>query len=173
MFSVFVDIGGDIRPNSGDKEQTIVRLFGGNPDAWAAFDPATVMTKHGPYTGVSALFEIPGNPNDTSLAGAEVPDEAGNPEGQDLAAKSLCALGGAIGIRCAVAAQPGKHDWPFAAQCAACSVARRDSISGFVHPDRRPTEGARHREVMARPWRLHHRIARERSCRRKSHRPLR
>ena len=50
MFSAFEDIAGDIGPNSGNKDQTIARLFGGNADAWAAFDPTTVITKHGPYT---------------------------------------------------------------------------------------------------------------------------
>jgi hypothetical protein len=33
-----------------------------------------------------------------------------------LAAESLCALGRANGIDCAVITQPGKHDWPFAGQ---------------------------------------------------------
>ena len=48
MFSAFEDIAGDIGPNSGTKDQTIARLFGGNADAWAAFDPTTVITRHGP-----------------------------------------------------------------------------------------------------------------------------
>lgn len=111
MFSAFVDIAGDIGPNSGNREQTIARLFGGNPDAWASFDPATVMTRHGPYTGVSGVFDVSG-----------IPDTTGNPEGQDVAANTLCALGGATGIRCAVATQPGQHDWPFAAQAFAVAL---------------------------------------------------
>ena len=47
MFSTFEDIAGDFAPNSGNKTQTIARLFGGNADAYASFDPATVMTRHG------------------------------------------------------------------------------------------------------------------------------
>jgi hypothetical protein len=39
---------------------------------------------------------------------------AGNPGNQAAAAASLCALGRANGIDCAVVAQPGKHDWPTA-----------------------------------------------------------
>ena len=31
MFSAFVDIAGDLGPNSGTKAQTIARLFGGTP----------------------------------------------------------------------------------------------------------------------------------------------
>ena len=43
-------------------------------------------------------------------------DPVANPEGQDFAANSLCTVGSAHGIRCAVVTQPGRHDWPFAAQ---------------------------------------------------------
>ena len=60
MFSAFEDIAGDLGPNSGTKAQTIARLFGGNADAWAAFDPTTVITRHGPYTGVAGWFAING-----------------------------------------------------------------------------------------------------------------
>jgi S-formylglutathione hydrolase FrmB len=41
-------------------------------------------------------------------------DAAANPSNQTAAAYSLCALGRANGIDCAVLPQPGKHDWPFA-----------------------------------------------------------
>ena len=40
---------------------------------------------------------------------------AANANDQAAAANSLCALGSANGIKCAVVTQPGKHDWPFAA----------------------------------------------------------
>lgn len=112
MFSAFVDISGDLSPNSGTKAETIARLFGGNADAWAAYDPTTIITRHGSYAGVSAWFEIAGAPDDVREGRR---DAAGNPEGQDVAANSLCAVGRAHGIRCVVMAQPGKHDWPFAA----------------------------------------------------------
>jgi S-formylglutathione hydrolase FrmB len=36
------------------------------------------------------------------------------PNDQAKAANSLCALGSSHGIACAVVAQPGTHDWPFA-----------------------------------------------------------
>ncbi|WP_414688280.1 alpha/beta hydrolase, partial [Mycobacterium sp.] len=49
LFTTFDDIGGDRGPNSGTKQQTIERLYGGDAAAWAAFDPRTVMAKHGPY----------------------------------------------------------------------------------------------------------------------------
>ena len=129
MFSAFVDIAGDLGPNAGTKAQTIARLFGGNPDAWAAFDPTTVITRHGPYTGVAGWFAItdpvppPRNTvtadNANGLGGL---DAAGNPNDQTAAANSLCALGSANGIKCVVVAQPGKHDWPFAARAFAAAL---------------------------------------------------
>ena len=105
MFSAFEDIAGDIGPNSGTKDQTIARLFGGSADAWAAFDPTTVITRHGPYTGVAGWFDVNGS---TATLQRAKNDQA-------AAANSLCALGAANGIDCAVVSQPGKHDWPFAA----------------------------------------------------------
>src|SRR5260370_40120518 len=58
MFSAFEDIAGDLTPNSGNKAQTIARLFGGNAAAFAAFDPTTVITHHGPYAGASGWLPI-------------------------------------------------------------------------------------------------------------------
>jgi S-formylglutathione hydrolase FrmB len=118
MFSAFIDIAGDLAPNSGTKAQTIARLFGGNADAWAAFDPTTVINRHGRYTGVAGWFAIsdgPPAPGRLRTAAAY----AGN---QTTAANSLCAVGSAHGIDCAVIAQPGKHDWPFAARAFASAL---------------------------------------------------
>ena len=105
-FTTFEDIAGDAAPNSGSKQQTIKRLFGGNANAYAAFDPKSVIARHGRYSGLSGWFAISGStPSDgpTARVGA-----------QAAAANSLCALGTAYGITCAVVSQPGKHDWPFA-----------------------------------------------------------
>ncbi len=102
-FSAFEDIAGDIGPNSGTKAQTIDRLFGGDAAAYAAFDPTTVITRHGPYSGVSGWFAVNG-------AGTSPPPQTA------AAAQSLCASGTSAGIDCAVVARPGHHDWPFAAQ---------------------------------------------------------
>jgi S-formylglutathione hydrolase FrmB len=125
MFSAFEDIAGDFGPNAGTKAQTIARLFGGNADAWSAFDPATVITRHGPYTGVAGWFAIPDSPQsqhrninaaDKGAAGLGGPDASHNPGDQTAAANSLCALGSANRIKCAVVTDTGKHDWPFAAK---------------------------------------------------------
>jgi S-formylglutathione hydrolase FrmB len=99
-FGAFVDIAGDLGPNAGTKTQTIDRLFGGDPAAWAAFDPVTVMTRHGRYDGVSGLVVTP---NSTKA------------DGSDGGAGVLCSTAGANGIPCEVITMPGRHDWPFAA----------------------------------------------------------
>lgn len=101
-FSVFEDIAGDLGPNSGTREQTIARLFGGNADAYLAFDPSAVITRHGRYSSIAGWFEVNGS--------ATAPPPAAS------AADSLCALGTSHGIDCVVIARPGKHDWPFASR---------------------------------------------------------
>ncbi len=133
MFSTFEDIAGDLSPNSGTKEQTIDRLFGGDAAQYANFDPSTVITRHGPYTGISGWFDISGatspppptfNPASANGGGNGLGgrDAAGRTSDQTTAATSLCGLGAANGIQCAVVAQPGKHDWPFAAHAFASAL---------------------------------------------------
>ncbi len=123
LFSTFVDIAGDRSPTLGTKDQTVAKLFGGNSAAWADFDPITVISRHGRYTGLSGWFDVPGSsrPRDVAeegnptVGGVRV-DPSANPEGQDAAANALCAAAAANGITCAVVTQEGRHDWPFAAQ---------------------------------------------------------
>jgi S-formylglutathione hydrolase FrmB len=130
LFSSFVDISGNLGPETGTKAQTIARLFGGNADAWAAFDPATVIAKHGRYKDVSGWFDVSANipsrrhhgisvtdAGDTTLAGREA-----KPGDQIAAAESLCELGRANGINCTIVAQPGNHDWPFASNAFAAAL---------------------------------------------------
>jgi S-formylglutathione hydrolase FrmB len=130
LFSTFVDVAGDTGPNAGTKDQTIARVFGGAAAAATTYDPTNVITKHGPYQGVSGWFAISSdaptqhrggaaNPNAIGLGGQ---DAAGNPGDQTDAANSLCNLGRANGITCAIIATPGKHDWPFAADVLAASL---------------------------------------------------
>src|SRR6185312_14908758 len=133
---VFVDVGGSFNNDTEcvngprgnvadhltkDVPPFVVSTFGGDAAAWTTFDPTTVITKHGPYHGVSGWFAISsdapqqhkggfGNPSGTGLGGQ---DAAGMPHDQTEAANSLCTLGQANGIACAVVASPGKHDWPF------------------------------------------------------------
>lgn len=124
LFSAFVDIAGDLGPNSGTKAQTVARLFGGNANAWAQFDPSTVMTKNARYTGVSGWFAVNSAGSaprtvavtDPATVGSRKKGAVDDSSEQTVAAESLCALGRVHGINCAVVAQPGKHDWPFASR---------------------------------------------------------
>ncbi|WP_156686234.1 alpha/beta hydrolase-fold protein [Mycobacterium sp. Marseille-P9652] len=95
LFSAFVDIGGDLGPNAGTREQTIDRLFGGDAEQWSRFDPGTAIARHGPYADLSGLFAV-------SRAGKK----AG--VGQ-AAAESLCALGAARGIDCDIVEYPQRQ----------------------------------------------------------------
>ena len=132
MFSAFVDVAGDFAPNAGNKAQTIARLFGGNADAWAAFDPTTVINRHGPYQDVAGWFAISSEGPPAPRRDIEMTDSgairlaaneaAANPGNQTAAAYSLCALGRANGIDCAVVPLPGKHDWPFADRAFAAAL---------------------------------------------------
>ena len=131
LFSAFVDIAGDAGPNLGTRAQTIANLFGGNANAYKAFDPTTVIAGHQRYKGIYGWFDVPGTPRAehryvTSAGIGSVAvgahDPIANPEGQDFAANSLCTAGSAHGIRCAVVTQPGRHDWPFAAQSFAAAL---------------------------------------------------
>jgi S-formylglutathione hydrolase FrmB len=123
LFSSFVDIAGNLGPETGTKAQTITRLFGGNADAWANFDPATVIAKHGVYNGVSGWFDVSSNTPSRHHHGMSVTDagdttptgrKAATPGDQTAAAETLCDVGRSNGINCIIVAQPGKHDWPFA-----------------------------------------------------------
>lgn len=132
LFSAFVDVAGDFFPNAGNKAQTIARLFSGNADAWATFDPTTVINRHGPYRDVAGWFAIssdgPPAPRqdfqmtDSGAIRLAARDAAANPSNQTAAAYSLCGLGRTNGIDCAVVPQPGKHDWPFAERVFAAAL---------------------------------------------------
>ncbi|MDO3092025.1 alpha/beta hydrolase-fold protein [Mycobacteroides abscessus subsp. abscessus] len=122
-FTAFVDIAGDASPNTGDKAHSIAALFGGDSQEWSRFDPATVISRHGRYHAVAGWFDIPGGAGRRLLTATGIGsvsdsphDGVANPEGQDVAANSLCQQASSQGIRCAVSTRPGRHDWPFAAQ---------------------------------------------------------
>jgi S-formylglutathione hydrolase FrmB len=99
LFSTFVDIDGDIGPSAGTVEQTIDRLFDGDQEAWASFDPTTVMTRHGDYTGVTGVFGVEGQ-----LA-------SDSPDSHTAAAYALAKTASDNGIACSMLEVSGKHDW--------------------------------------------------------------
>jgi S-formylglutathione hydrolase FrmB len=103
VFGVFDDIAGDLGPNTGTKSQTVDRLFGGDEAAWANFDPATVIARHGHFADTAGLFVVPGS------SGTHDAD-------------ALCALGRTNAIRCAVMRLPGRHVWPFGSAAFAATL---------------------------------------------------
>jgi S-formylglutathione hydrolase FrmB len=128
LFTTFEDIGGDRGPNSGTKEQTIERLYGGNRAAWDAYDPRTVMAKHGPYAGVAGYFDdsqepaddktknLPDHPQDRPVPvgyGGYGDEKAFREKG---ALPDLCAAAVAVNIGCTLRVYPGYHTWQFGAR---------------------------------------------------------
>jgi S-formylglutathione hydrolase FrmB len=109
LFAVFVDIAGDLGPNAGTKDQTIQRLYGGDAEAWATFDPSTVLRTHERYRHLSGRFVVPAA-------------DAAHADGYGRAARTLCRLGTTKGIDCTVVEHPGRHTWPFAADAFAQSL---------------------------------------------------
>ena len=105
MFGTFVDIAGDVGPNTGTKDQTIDRLFGGDAAAWSDFDPTTVMSRNGQFTHLAGLFVVPD----------QSPDDSDG-------AHSLCDAGADHGIECRVVTLPGRHVWPFGSTAFAATL---------------------------------------------------
>lgn len=81
--------------------------------AWQAFDPRSVITRHGHYDNVSGVFAVSGAGRDSQhgIAGADALE-------RDTAA-GLCDVARANGIRCDIVALTGKHDWPYAGRALA------------------------------------------------------
>ncbi|MDT5149989.1 MAG: hypothetical protein QOI01_1722 [Mycobacterium sp.] len=104
IFGAFVDIAGDLGPNMGSREQTVARLFGGSVDAWASFDPVTVIGRHQRYADLAGYFAYVASPGQA----------AGRPNAEAEAAQTLCKLAAAKNVACVLAPLPGQHDWPFA-----------------------------------------------------------
>jgi S-formylglutathione hydrolase FrmB len=98
VFGHFVDISGDLTPNSGNPAQTLATLYGGSVAAEKAHDPLTVMHTHGPYHGLNGLF---------LTSAAELTHQREAAELSRAAAKA--------GIWSRVLVSPGTHVWQFAA----------------------------------------------------------
>lgn len=120
LFQTFVDMDGQLGPNAGSQPQTIARLFGGDAAAFAQFDPATVVRKHGPYSGVAGWFAVSESGPVVHQPGQPGPapdiDPPTNPESHTAVANYLCATVSAAGIECSVVPHGGDHTFPSAAE---------------------------------------------------------
>ncbi|MFB6720742.1 alpha/beta hydrolase [Kribbella sp. NPDC056345] len=96
-FTHFVDISGDLEPNSGDDHDTLIQLYGGSVASEQANEPLKVMHAHGKYTGVSGMFL-------TSTAEKTHQREA----------HQLSRAAAKVGIPSTVQVSPGSHVWQFA-----------------------------------------------------------
>ncbi|MBB3604933.1 S-formylglutathione hydrolase FrmB [Mycolicibacterium sp. BK556] len=121
MFRAFVWLDGTLGPNAGTKEQTIARLFGGDQDAWAAFDPKTVITNYGPYPHLSAWLAGAEDtatvyrPASTTPPSADaIADWDSFSENHATNANKLCTLLSGYNIECSVVGYQGGHDFPSA-----------------------------------------------------------
>lgn len=122
LFSAFVTLDGQLGPNAGTKKQTIARLFGGDADAWAAFDPRTIVEAHGRYPDLAAWIGVSDQvPTTHRAAGAgsaqsdSLSDWNTFSEDHAKTADQLCELLSAHGAECSVVGYPGGHDFPSAA----------------------------------------------------------
>jgi S-formylglutathione hydrolase FrmB len=129
LFGAFVDIDGQLGPNAGTKQQTVARLFGGDADAWASFDPRTVMAKHGLYQGMSAWFSVSVDtptvyraPTDSEPVHVDDPGGSTTSEDHGAIANELCQFASGHDIECAVVSNLCNHDFSSAASGFAASL---------------------------------------------------
>lgn len=121
MFSTFVDLDGQLGPNAGKRQQTIARLFGGDEQAWAAFDPRTVVRGRGYYYDMAAWIGVSDDvptvhrPAGSGSRDIDHPDWDNYSEDHRKTANQLCELLSAHGIECSVVGYRGGHDFPSAA----------------------------------------------------------
>jgi S-formylglutathione hydrolase FrmB len=122
LFDAIIDLDGQLGPNAGPKNQTIARLFGGDPQAWAAFDPKTVVQTHGPYRDKAAWIGVSADVPTTHIPAGSVSTQSDafadwdtQSEDHSKTAKQMCSLFGAYGIECSVVGYMGGHDYRSAA----------------------------------------------------------
>jgi hypothetical protein len=122
LFNAIVDLDGQLGPNAGKKQQTIARLFGGDADAWAAFDPRTVVQAHSHYSTLAAWIGVSAPIPTThrqGAGGAPQYDSSSDwdtySEDHSKTGNQLCELLSGHGIECSVMGYPGGHDFPSAA----------------------------------------------------------
>ncbi|HEY5150399.1 MAG TPA: hypothetical protein VIJ23_11355 [Mycobacterium sp.] len=117
-----VDLDAQLGLNAGKKQQTIARLFGGDADAWAAFDPKTIVEAHRYYYDLAAWVglsdQIPTRhwPAGSGSAQSDSLHDWDNySEDHTTTANQLCELLSAHGAECSVVGYRGGNDFHSAA----------------------------------------------------------
>ncbi|HEX5144885.1 MAG TPA: alpha/beta hydrolase-fold protein, partial [Mycobacterium sp.] len=117
MFGAFVALDGQLGPNVGTKRQTFARLFGGDENAWAAFDPRTVIERHGRYDNMAAWLGVSDEiPTEHHVVGGHLPPGAVEEwdtysEEHAANARKLCLLLSGHNVECSVVGYGGSHDF--------------------------------------------------------------
>jgi S-formylglutathione hydrolase FrmB len=118
VFNAFVALDGQLGPNTGTKRQTIARLFGGDEQAWSAFDPRTVIEKHGPYEGLAGWLGVSAKmPVEHRAAGNQPPSPAELGEWDNYSdehaanARKMCLMLSGHNVECSVVGYSGAHDF--------------------------------------------------------------
>lgn len=149
MFRAIVWLDGTLGPNAGTKDQTIARLFGGDPDAWDAYDPKTVITRHGAYDHLSAWLAVAEDtptvyrkatttpPSADAIADWDTFSEKHAPN-----ANKLCALLSGYNIECSVVGYRGGHDFGSAGTGFAAALPWLAGVLGTPDVKPRPLPGA-------------------------------
>lgn len=122
LFSAFVTLDGQLGPNAGTKRQTIARLFGGDAEAWASFDPRTIVEARRQYPDLAAWVGVSDRIPTVHRAAGEgsaqsdvLTDWDTYSEEHGKTADQLCELLSAHGAECSVVGYSGGHDFPSAA----------------------------------------------------------
>ena len=127
LFGAFVDIDGQLGPTAGTKQQTIARLFGGDADAWAAFDPPDGDRQTWCIQRTVGLVRGSGRhsygvPRADRRRSASRRWHGSEPRGPCRHRQSSVPIGQQYGIECSVVPNPGKHDFSSAASAFAAAL---------------------------------------------------
>lgn len=149
LFSAFVALDGQLGPNTGTKAQTIARLFGGDAEAWASFDPKTVIEKTGRYPDMAAWLGVSGTTTPVHRRAGEAPVDPQALAGWDqyseahaANANRLCLLLSAHNVECAVVGYPGSHTFDAAGVGFAAALPWLAGRLGTPDTQPRPLPGA-------------------------------
>ena len=149
LFSAFISLDGQLGPNSGTKPQTVARLFGGDAEAWAAFDPKTIVEKHGRYDHMSAWLGISDGSPATHYPASDTPPDPSAIANWDQYseeripnAAKLCALLSAHNVECSIESYSGSHDFPSASYGFAAALPWLAGELGTPNAEKRPMPGA-------------------------------
>ncbi|MFY1621489.1 alpha/beta hydrolase [Micromonospora sp. WMMD736] len=147
LFSAFVALDGQLGPNTGTQRQTIARLYGGDADAWAAFDPKTVIEQHGPYQNMAAWLGVSENLAAQHWAPTDGPPEEiadWDPYSEEHAAnaKKLCTLLSGYQVECVAVGYSGSHDFQSAGRGFAEALPWLAGVLGTPEVDPVPMPGA-------------------------------